>query len=132
MTVSILSLHLLGRSYCLSGWYDRFYSFSPSSREVLFFVQLVSVSTLSLHHLGRSYCLSGWYDSFYSFSSCPASISLRSSIYSMSSLLIHKQLSQGSHFSGDMKFHVFSRLFPGNSNDIPAQFSSESVFLLIM
>ncbi len=26
---------------------------------------------------------------------------------------------QGSHFSGDMKFHVFSRLFPGKSNEIP-------------
>ncbi len=23
---------------------------------------------------------------------------------------------QGSHLSGDMKFHVFSRLFPGKSN----------------
>ncbi len=39
---------------------------------------------------------------------------------------------QSSHFSGDTKFHVFSRLFPGKCNEIPGQFGFESVFLLIM
>ncbi len=38
----------------------------------------------------------------------------------------------GSHFSGDNKFHVFSRLFPGKCNEIPGQFGFESVFVLIM
>ncbi len=33
---------------------------------------------------------------------------------------------QGSYLSGDMKFHVFSRLFPGKSNEIPGQFNFES------
>ncbi len=33
---------------------------------------------------------------------------------------------QGSHFFGDTKFHVFSVLFPGKSNEIPGQFGSES------
>ncbi len=39
---------------------------------------------------------------------------------------------QGSHFSGDTKFHAFSRLFPGKCNEIPDQFGFESVFVLIM
>ncbi len=34
----------------------------------------------------------------------------------------------GSHFYGDTKFHIFSRLFPGKSNEIPGQFGFESVF----
>ncbi len=38
-------------------------------------------------------------------------------------LLVHHSVDsivkQGSHFSGDTKFHVFSRLFPGKSNEIP-------------
>ncbi len=40
--------------------------------------------------------------------------------------------SQGSHFSGDTKFHVFSRLFPGKCDEIPGQFVFESVFVLKM
>ncbi len=39
--LNLQPLHPLGRSYCLSSWYDRFYSFSPSSGEVLLFVHLV-------------------------------------------------------------------------------------------
>ncbi len=39
---------------------------------------------------------------------------------------------QGSHFSCDTKFHVFSRLFPGKRNEIQYQFGFESVFVLIM
>ncbi len=35
---------------------------------------------------------------------------------------------QGSHFSGDTTFHVFSRLFLGKSNEIPGQFDFESVW----
>ncbi len=30
-------------------------------------------------------------------------------------------IAQGYHFSGDTKFHVFSRLFPSKSNEIPGQ-----------
>ncbi len=33
---------------------------------------------------------------------------------------------QGSHFSGDTKFHVFSMLFPCKSNEISGQFGFES------
>ncbi len=36
-----------------------------------------------------------------------------------------KDYKQGSHFSGEMKFHVFSRLFPGKSNEITGQFDFE-------
>ncbi len=36
---------------------------------------------------------------------------------------------EDSHVSGDTKFQVFSRLFPGKSNEIPAQFGFESVFV---
>ncbi len=39
---------------------------------------------------------------------------------------------EGSHFSCDTKFHVFSRLFPGKSNEIKGQFGFKSVFVLIM
>ncbi len=39
---------------------------------------------------------------------------------------------QGSHFSRDKKFHVFSRLFPDKCNEIPGQFDFEQVFVLIM
>ncbi len=39
---------------------------------------------------------------------------------------------QGTHFSGDTKFHVFSRLFPGKCNEIPGQFGFEAVFVLII
>ncbi len=39
---------------------------------------------------------------------------------------------QGSHFPGDTKCHVFSRLFPGKINEIPGQFDIESVFVPIM
>ncbi len=39
---------------------------------------------------------------------------------------------QGSHFSGDTKFHVFSRIFPGKNNEIQGQFGFESVFGLII
>ncbi len=35
-------------------------------------------------------------------------------------------MAQGSHFSGDMKFHVFYRLFQCKSNEIPGQFGFES------
>ncbi len=35
---------------------------------------------------------------------------------------------QGSDFSCDTKFHVFSRLFQGKSNEIYGQFGFESVF----
>ncbi len=41
-------------------------------------------------------------------------------------------LKQGSIFSGDTKVYVFSRLFPGKSNEIPGQFDFESLFVLIM
>ncbi len=34
---------------------------------------------------------------------------------------------QGFHFSGDTKFHVFFRLFPGKSNKIKSQFGFDSV-----
>ncbi len=34
---------------------------------------------------------------------------------------------QGSHFSGDTKFHVFSRSFPRKCNEIQDQFGFESV-----
>ncbi len=46
----------------------------------------------------------------------------------------HRRLTcmQGSHFSCDTKFHVFSKLFPGKSNQIQGQFGFESVFVLIM
>ncbi len=33
---------------------------------------------------------------------------------------------QGSHFSGDSKFHVFSRLIPGKINEILSHFGFES------
>ncbi len=36
-------------------------------------------------------------------------------------------LYKGYHFSGDTKFHVFSRLFPGKTNEIQSQFSFESL-----
>ncbi len=39
---------------------------------------------------------------------------------------------QGSHFSCDTKFHVFSRLFHGKGNEIQGQFGFKSVFVLIM
>ncbi len=35
-------------------------------------------------------------------------------------------LQQDPQFSGIMKFHVFSSVFPGKSNEIPGQFGSES------
>ncbi len=34
-------------------------------------------------------------------------------------------LLQGSHSTGDTKFHVFSRLFPGKNNENPGQFGFE-------
>ncbi len=37
-----------------------------------------------------------------------------------------KKPHQGSHFSGDTKFHVFSRLFPGKRNEIQGQFGFKS------
>ncbi len=37
-----------------------------------------------------------------------------------------------SHIDGDMKFHIFSKLFQGKCNEIPSQFSFESMFVLIM
>ncbi len=39
---------------------------------------------------------------------------------------------QGSNLSCDTEFHVFSRLFPGKSDEIQCQFGFESVFVLIM
>ncbi len=39
---------------------------------------------------------------------------------------------QGSHFSSDTNFYVFSKLFPGQINEMPGQFGVEPVFLLIM
>ncbi len=39
---------------------------------------------------------------------------------------------QGSHFFGDMKFHVFTRLFPGQSNEIQGQFGSTSQYLCLI
>ncbi len=39
---------------------------------------------------------------------------------------------QGSHFSGDTKSHVFSRLFAGKTNEIPGQFGFESVCTFVM
>ncbi len=40
-------------------------------------------------------------------------------------MLVH-YLIQGSHFFGNMKFHLFSWLFPGKSNALPGQFCFES------
>ncbi len=42
-------------------------------------------------------------------------------LYNLSALLC-----QGSHFSGDMKFHVFSRLFHDKHSEISGQFGFES------
>ncbi len=39
---------------------------------------------------------------------------------------------QGSHFSGDMKFHIFSKLFPGKSNNIQGQFGFKTQCVLIL
>ncbi len=38
---------------------------------------------------------------------------------------------QGSYFSSDTKYHVFSRLFLGKSNEIPGQFDFESQWLCL-
>ncbi len=51
---------------------------------------------------------------------------------SLSLLVVFVDIWQGSHFSCDTKFHLFSRLFTGKSNEIQGQFGFESVFVLII